>query len=91
MKTKKHYRYRIYTENRLSSIVAKMVGRYFGGFSVIYGTGVWQNKVEKCMIIEIVTECSERCKIGAICYRINKLNHQKCCMVTIEEVQAVFI
>lgn len=85
------YRYRIYTENRLSSIVAKIVQRYFKEFSVFYGTGVWLGTTEKSMIIEILMPKNRMVDVEVICHKINRMNHQECCLITVDRVKTTFI
>ncbi len=94
MKAKKHYRYRIYTEDLLMlgrSNVKKIVNFYFANYTIFYGVGVYKGAEENNMTIEIVTEHRRDDRIKNICERINKENLQECCMATIEVVATVFI
>ena len=93
MKTKKHYRYRIYTEDILNGVrrIECIVGRYFPAFTVIETHGVYKYARENGLIVEIISEHEHNNRIEKICKDINKEHKQECCMVTIEEVQAVFI
>jgi hypothetical protein len=75
--------YRIFTENKQKDGVAKVVTRFFDGFTLIEGEGYWQGKPEKTLIIEIDTinsTCPSN-RISAIVDEIKELNNQQCCLV----------
>ncbi len=93
MEAKKHYRYRIYTENVENGVenVQKFVNWYFEACTIIETHGVYKGVEENGLIIEIISEHKHDNRIAHICETINKRHSQECCMVTIEEVQTVFI
>lgn len=75
--------YKILTEDINRLAIAKIVGRYFDGFTMIGGLGYWQGKQEYSLIIEIDTPCDHNTpdRIKAICREINILNDQQCCLL----------
>ncbi len=92
MKTEKQYRYRIYTEDKNPATVQQIVAEYFDGFTVFFGAGIWKGKSENNLTIEII--CCEPIgdvTIPTICKRINQLNSQDCCLVTVEPIETVYI
>ncbi len=97
MKIEKQYRYRIYTEDRGRDKIQNIVADCFDGFTMFFGVGVWENKTEKNLTIEIITTLNineskiARATIQTICKRINRLNSQDCCLVTIEPVEIAYV
>lgn len=88
---KKQYCYKIYTENVNVTGVLKIVDKYFDGYTTYAGIGIWQGNTESSFIIEIITPRKRTCDIAAICKKINRLNKQICCLVTVDRVKTVFI
>ena len=91
MKTKKHYRYRIYTEHVNFHGIRDILDKYFDGYTTYTGMGVWQGETERNLTIEIITLESRAVDIEAACRKINRANKQACCFVTVDRVLAVFI
>ena len=77
--------YKILTEDKKRAEIAKIVGRYFDGFTMIGGLGYWQGKQEYSLIIEIDTPADHNTshRIKAICVEINMLNEQQCCLLQV--------
>ncbi len=93
MEFKKQYRYRIYTENGYLAIstIQTMVLWYFLGCTIIETHGMYKGVRENGLIVEIITERVQHDKIEKVCKEINRIHNQECCLVTCEEVHAVFV
>ncbi len=92
MKTHKQYRYRIYTEHKNRNEIQKIVADCFDGFTMFTGIGAWKNEAEKNLTIEIITTTRYGDTIiWPICKKINQLNSQDCCLVTIEPVEIAYV
>ncbi len=90
MKTEKQYRYRIYTEDENRDKIQNIVANCFDGFTMFTGIGTWKNETEKNLTIEIITKDFPYI-IETVCKRINRLNSQDCCLVTVEPVEVAYI
>lgn len=93
MKTHKQYRYRIYTEDKIGMgryKIQKIIADCFEGFTIFGCIGVWKNKVENSCVIEIITPRRSNDIIRLICVKINQINSQECCLVTIEKIEATY-
>ena len=90
MITREQSRYKIYTEDRNRDKIRAIVADYFDGFTMFSGVGIWENKIEKNLTIEIITGHTPDI-IKAICKKINRLNSQDCCLVTVEPVEIAYV
>ena len=84
-------RWRIYTEYVHSRHIAKIVTKYFTDYSMFSGIGHYDDKQERCLVIEIINETGSLADIISICREINSDNHQECCFVTSETVSTMLI
>ncbi len=84
-------RFRIYTEYVHTRHVAEIVSKYFTDYSMFSGIGHYDNKKERCLVIEIIDYAEKLTDIIAICREINTENHQVCCLVTSEIVETLFV
>jgi predicted RNA-binding protein with PIN domain len=96
MKFKAATRYRIYTENVDSLAVSKIqiiVNWHFPSCTIIHTDGVFNQKKEKSLIIEIITEKTsiKESRIERICHEINRIHSQECCMVTREVISGATV
>ena len=91
MKTKKQFRYRIYTEHVNFCGIRDILDKYFDGYTTYTGMGVWQGQTERNLTIEIIVPESRAVDIEAACRKINRANRQACCMTTIDRVETIFI
>ena len=84
-------RYRIYTEDIKGT--EDIVKDFFDSFTIISAIGVWQDGVEKAVIIEIITEESEAYykDIVDLAKQIKKKNKQQGVLYTSEEVIAGYV
>ena len=76
--------YRIITEDKNTNDVAKIVSRYFDGFTMIPSCeGYYKGSLEGSLIIEIDTPANHNTpdRVRAICREINLLNGQQCCLL----------
>jgi hypothetical protein len=60
----------------------KVLDRYFKGYSIFNGRGVWEGKKELCKVFEIVAPNTEAATIKANAEEIRNLCNQACVMVT---------
>ena len=85
-------RWRIYTEYVHSRHIAKIVDKYFTDYSMFSGIGHYDDKQERYLVIEIITDVyNAMIDIISICREINSDNHQECCFVTSETVNTMLI
>ena len=84
-------RFRIYTEYVHTRHIAEIVSKYFANYSMFSGIGHYENKKERCLIIEIIAGAEKSTDIAIICREINSDNHQDCCLVTSEIVGTMLI
>jgi hypothetical protein len=88
-------RYRIYTENVALAVmkIQIIVNWHFPCCTIIHADGVYKGKKEKSLIIEIITDGTDKAeeRIGRICAEINKVHQQECCLVTRESIESVVI
>ncbi len=91
MKTKKHYRYRIYTEHVNFHGIRDILDKYFDGYTAYTGMGIWKGLTERNLTIEIITPESRAVDIEAACRKINRANRQACCLTTIDRVETIFV
>ena len=94
MKTHKQYRYRIYTEDKIGMgrvNIQRIVTDCFDGFTVLGCIGEWKNKVEPSCVIEIITPKRSNDVIKSICEKINQINSQECCLITVEKIEAAYV
>ncbi len=87
----KKIRWHIYTEYIHTRHIAKIVSKYFADYSMFSGIGHYDDKQERCLVIEIIAFAISEADITAICREINSDNHQKCCLVTSEIVSTMLI
>jgi len=73
--------YRIYTEHKDVEKVAKIVGRYFKGFTLLNGIGYWQGVPEQSLVIEIIGTESDATKVELVAYEIKKANTQEAVLI----------
>lgn len=89
---KKMYRYRIYTEYINNHIVRDIVSKYFDGFTMYTGMGIWANEHEANLTIEIITDVeSALVDVEVVCREINQANRQECSLVTVEKVDVFYV
>lgn len=86
-------RYRIYTEYVHTRHIAEIVNKYFDSYSMFSGIGFWKGAKERSLVIEVIVDAVEPDPIDiiAICREINTVNHQKCCLVTSEQVDVIMV
>jgi len=87
---------RIYTEDLNRQGIMEIMNTVFSGYTLLSGTGVWNNQTENSLIIEVVLKDLETLEMNCECVRhcaacIADLNHQECCLVTFQDVTAEFV
>jgi len=83
-------KWRIYTEYVHTRHIAEIVDKYFADYSMFSGIGHYSGEKERCLVIEIIGG-GTMVDIQAICQEINTANHQTCCLVTSEQVDAMIV
>lgn len=76
--------YRIHTEDRDN--LPELMARYFGSFTLLRGTGYWDNTQEQAAVIEILAEPCDRWKVMAAADTIREVNRQESVYVTSSDV-----
>ena len=79
------YKYRIYTEDKDREYIRYRVGEDFEGYTVYYGTGIWNEAEEASVTIEIITP-KDIHDIKSIAEDIKRHNSQQAILVTQEIV-----
>jgi len=72
--------YRIFTERKNSKKIEKLISKYFKGFSLIKNNGYWKLQKEKSLIIEIVTDDTNKL-INDLAKEIKEINKQEAVLV----------
>lgn len=78
--------YRILTENQNYDEIKKLLNEWFDNATIIKANGLWQDKTEHSLIIEIDSIIDYQVIISDIeqlCYQIKKLNQQDKILVQI--------
>lgn len=73
--------YRVYTEDLP---IVRIVSRYFAGYSLYHGSGVWNHQVEASVTIEIVATLAERPNVERMAQEIAYRNRQTMVLVTVQ-------
>ncbi len=82
----------IYTEYVHTRHIAKIVDKYFADYRMFSGIRHYDDRQERCLVIEIITDVYNAViDIEAICREINSDNHQEFCSVTSETVETMLI
>ena len=85
--------YRICTEDVNRENTRKIIGRYFDGFTLLSGEGVWRGSQENALVIEILGdgEPGERAVISALCEDIKAENQQEAVLLQVVEMKGYLI
>ena len=85
--------YRIYTENKNREKIEEEVSKYFEGFTVYEAIGYWKMIKEKSLVIEILTKnvVESGLEINVICRAIKSFNEQESILLTLQNIEVVFI
>lgn len=74
--------FKIYTEDKNRDGIKGIVGRFFDGYTLITGEGVWKGISEPCLIIEIVTDHQgSNGMVNRIAEDIKRINQQESVLV----------
>lgn len=76
--------YRLYTEEKDN--LDLLTGRYFAGYTKLYGIGAYQGIKEPCIVIEIIGTPADLQKIVNLAGDIRVVNEQESVLVTWSEV-----
>ena len=68
-----------------------MVDRYFEGYTVYLGIGIWKGETEPNLTVEIIGDEFDRIKILELVTHLRDDFKQECVLVTEEPVTANFI
>jgi len=83
--------YRIYTEDKKLPIIKSIVNKYFKGYTIIKTSGVWYNKSEKSVIIELIATSKDIKKVKTISQEIKAVNRQKAVLLTIRDINSQLV
>ena len=72
--------YRIFTENKNHKEIEKIVSKYFEGFTLIKSEGYWRLQKENSLIIEIVTDDTDKL-INDLAGEIKETNNQEAVLI----------
>ncbi len=72
--------YRIFTENKNHKAIEKIIAKYFEGFTLLKGNGFWRLQKENSLIIEIVTDDTDKL-INDLAKEIKEANKQQAVLV----------
>ena len=72
--------YRIFTENKNQNAIEKIVNKYFEGFTLIKSEGYWRLQKENSLIIEIVTDDTDKL-INDLALEIKTVNNQEAILI----------
>lgn len=78
-------RYRIHTEH----VAPAIIGRYFDGFTILKGQGVYKGKAENTVIIEILGTADDGPKVRSLAADIREQYRQAEVWITTEEVNLI--
>jgi len=86
--------YRIYTEDLNRDKVLALVGEHFVAYTVLTGTGAWEDKLEDSLVIEIIQDTEADQILQAIdssvfllAARIKNMNRQDSVLVTKQPIE----
>lgn len=86
------FRWRIYTELIRGGDDQKVIiDKYFKGYTVYLGAGVWNGKTESNLTIEIIEDDEKRIDILLLAADLRDKFNQTCVLLTEEPVKAVLI
>ena len=71
--------FRIYTENRDKDDIRLLVSKYYEGFTLYEGQGIWKGKAEPSLIIEVIGGAIG--KIRKLAKEIKKVNKQEAVLI----------
>lgn len=72
--------YRIFTQNKNHKEIESIISKYFEGFSLIKSTGFWRLQREKSLIIEIITDDTDKL-INDLAKEIKETNKQEAILI----------
>jgi hypothetical protein len=72
--------YRLYTED-LGNLT-ELASRYFSGFTLLFGNGVWQGVGESSVVIEVIGTTADLEQIAYLAEDIRRENNQSSVLVT---------
>lgn len=83
--------YRIYTEDKEDRIVEKIAYDNFDGFTILHGIGYWKGRIEKSIIVEILSEQNILHQVKICAQEIKRVNKQESVLVTETKVSETYI
>jgi len=79
--------YRIYTEDKNSGLIRKILDKVLPAYTVLNGQGVWRSIPESGLVIEYMGQRNDRVIVERLCLEIKQLNQQECVIFTESEVK----
>lgn len=74
--------FRIYTEDKNRDTIKGIVGKFFDGYTLLSGEGMWKGTSEPCLVIEIVTDHKgSNGMVNRIAEDIKRANQQEAVLV----------
>ncbi len=87
--------YRIFTEDKNTRRLHKLVSRYLDGYTSYTAVGFWKGTPEQSRVIEVVVPVYDEWfkdeDIRSLCHEIKGLNNQESVLLQKIEVQSEFI
>jgi hypothetical protein len=85
--------YRICTEDVNRENTRKIVSKYFDGFTLLSGEGIWKGSKENALVVEIFGngDAGEPAVIGMLCEDIKAENKQEAVLLQVVEVKGYLI
>lgn len=74
------FKFEIYTENLHT--LNNTISKYFDGYTLYYGAGVWKGEVEASLIITIIAPAEDAGKVYELAAEIKQVNKQEAVLVT---------
>jgi len=86
-------KYRMYIGHEDIHTICSICDSWLDGYTIYHGHGVWQGKHERCYIVETISSEPEKTQkiMLTIAVTIKKELKQESVLLTMEEIQSIFI
>lgn len=79
-------KYTIYTEDKESKDLLRLVTKDFSGFNYQQRVGVWGSVLEPSIVFEIIGTEKDLAKVVRLCHKIKLLLNQEAILLTTEPI-----
>jgi hypothetical protein len=85
--------YRICTEDVNRDKTRAIIGKYFDGFTLLSGEGIWKGSRENALVVEIFGDGSpgESAVVSMLCEDIKAENRQEAVLLQVMEVRGYMV